>query len=239
MVLKYSRILLKISGEGLMGDKNFGHDFNFIDSLASSIKSVRDQGVALSLVVGGGNIYRGSQSCATGASKATHDYMGMLATVINALAIQNALQSISVDCRVMSAIPMNTVCEPYIRLKAANHLDKGRVVIFAAGTANPFFTTDTAAVLRAIEMNCDALFKATQVDGVYSSDPTLDPNAVRFDKLNYMDLLSKDLKIMDAASISLARENSLPILVFSLKNNSSILSAVKGKGMYTLISDEN
>ena len=234
----YSRVLLKVSGEGLMGDKPFGHDFAIIDTIARSVKQVLDIGVSICLVVGGGNIYRGrqGQDNLPGSSRASHDYMGMLATVINALAIQNSLESLSIDCRVMSAIPMDTVCEPYIRRKASNHLKKGRVVIFAAGTGNPFFTTDTAAVLRAIEMDCDVLFKATQVDGVYSSDPKKDSSAIRYDRLSYMDLLSKNLKIMDSASISLAKDNSMPILVFKLDSSASILSATQNMGTYTVIS---
>ena len=232
---QYSRVLLKISGEGIMGrQKNFGHDFDEIARIASDIKDVHDCGVQVCLVVGGGNIFRGSDR-AVGMDKATSDYMGMLATIINALALQNAIENANVPSRVLSAIPMSTVCEPYIRRKAVRHLEKGRVVVFAAGTGNPFFTTDTAAVLRAIEMNCDIILKATQVDGVYSSDPNSNPDAIRYDRLSYMEILSHDLKVMDSAAISLARDNKIPIIVFNLHHRNEFSSIISGKGKYTMI----
>jgi uridylate kinase len=214
----YKKVLLKISGESLMGDKTFGHDIDFIKNIASQIKEIVQSGVQLSIVVGGGNIYRGEQAAAFGMERATADYIGMLGTVINALAIQNILEEIGVVTRVLSAIPMNAVCEPYIRKKAKHHLEKGMVVIFAAGSGNPFFTTDTAAVLRAIEMNCEVVLKATQVDGVYSEDPHKNPLAERFSSITYQKVLNENLKVMDMAAIALARENHLPIIVFSIKN---------------------
>ena len=230
---KYKRVLLKISGESLMGSKNFGHDIDFIKDIARQVKAIVATGVQLSIVVGGGNIYRGEQAAAFGMERATADYIGMLGTVINAIAIQSMLEEIGVVTRVLSAIPMNAVCEPYIRRKAKHHLAKGIVVIFAAGSGNPFFTTDTAAVLRAIEMNCEVVLKATQVDGVYSEDPNKNVQAERFSEITYQKVLSDNLKVMDMAAIALARENSLPIIVFSIKTKDSILSAVAGKGNFT------
>ncbi|MBQ4875444.1 MAG: UMP kinase [Rickettsiaceae bacterium H1] len=234
---KYSRILLKVSGEGMMGQKKFGHDFDQMTKIAYDIKEVHELGIQICLVVGGGNIFRGVDR-AVDMDKATSDYMGMLATVINALALQNAIENIGLQCRVLSAINMSTVSEPYIRRKAVRHLEKGRVVIFAAGTGNPFFTTDTAAVLRAIEMNCDAILKGTQVDGVYSADPNSSSDAVRYDSLSYMDVLSQNLKVMDSAAISLARDNKMPIIVFNLHHRKGLSSIVTGKGKYTMIMSE-
>jgi uridylate kinase len=231
----YKRILLKISGEALMGDKKFGHDIDFIKSVAAEIKHIVSSGVHLSVVVGGGNIYRGEQAASFGMERVTADNIGMLGTVINALAIQSILEDIGVHTRVLSAIPMSTVCEPYIRRKAQRHLEKGRVVICAAGSGNPFFTTDTAAVLRAIELNAEIVLKASNVDGVYCDDPKKNPAATRFSNITYQKVLQENLKVMDMAAIALARENNLPIIVFSIKNKGSLLNVLDGKGNFTKI----
>ncbi|HEY4134185.1 MAG TPA: UMP kinase [Alphaproteobacteria bacterium] len=236
---RYRRVLLKLSGEALMGDGEFGLDHGTVKRLAEEIKSVQSQGTEICLVVGGGNIFRGVMGVTVGLERASSDYMGMLATVINSLALQSTLEAMGVATRVCSAIPMATVCEPYIRRRAIRHMEKGRVVICAAGTGNPFFTTDTAAALRAAEMGCDALLKGTQVDGVYSADPHKVKDAQRYDRLSYMDVLSKDLKVMDAAAISLARENKIPILVFSLHNPGALADVVSGRGKFTIISEES
>ena len=236
--LKYRRVLLKVSGEALMGDRDYGLDPVMVQRIADEIQSVHDLGVELCLVIGGGNIFRGLSGAAIGMERASADYMGMLATVINALALQNALEGIAVHTRVLSAIPMAAICEPYIRRRAVRHLEKGRVVIFAAGTGNPFFTTDTAAALRASEMGCHALLKATKVDGVYSADPRRDPKAQRYEKLGYLEVLSRDLKVMDASAISLARENRIPILVFSIQEPGGFAAVIKGTGRYTAVTDE-
>jgi len=233
---RYGRILLKLSGEALMGEQEFGLDTETVDRIASEIKSVTELGVEVCIVVGGGNIFRGVSGASAGMDRASADYMGMLATVMNALAMQSALEEIGAQTRVLSAIPMQSVSEPYIRRRAVRHMEKRRIVIFAAGTGNPFFTTDTAAALRASEMACDALLKATKVDGVYSADPETDPDAKRFDTLGYLDVLSKDLKVMDAAAVSLARENNIPILVFSIQNAGAFVDVAKGGGTYTIIS---
>jgi uridylate kinase len=235
--LRYKRVLLKISGEALMGGREFGLDPDIVIRIAGEVKAAVGLGAELCLVIGGGNIFRGVAGAAQGMQRASADYMGMLATVINALAMQNALEHVGVQTRVQSAIPMSTVCEPYIRRRAQRHLEKGRVVIFAAGTGNPFFTTDTAAALRASEMGCQVLMKGTKVDGVYSADPMKDPKADRFDKLTHHEVLSRDLKVMDAAAISLARENRIPILVFSIHKPGSFAEVLTGKGKFTLISD--
>lgn len=234
---KYKRILLKVSGEALMGEQHYGHDAPTIERICRDIKEVHDKGVQVCLVVGGGNIYRGMSAAEGGMERASADYMGMLATVINALAVQNCLDGMGVQSRVLSAIPMMTVCEPYIRRRAVRHMEKGRIVIFAAGTGNPFFTTDTAAALRAVEMGCDALLKGTQVDGVYSADPKKDKNATRYENLTYKDVLTNDLNVMDAAAISLARENKIPILVFSLHTKGAFAKSVEGKGRFTIIQE--
>ncbi|WP_264686257.1 UMP kinase [Wolbachia endosymbiont (group B) of Eupeodes latifasciatus] len=234
--VKYPRVLFKISGEALMGSKLFGHDMEVIDKLSKDIVEVCNLGVQVCIVVGGGNIFRGASASLSGCERASSDYIGMLGTVINALILQNFLEKSSIVSRVLSAIPMTTVCEPYIRRKAIHHLEKGRVVIFAAGTGNPFFTTDTAAALRAVEMNCDVILKGTQVSGVYSADPKKNENAVMYDRLSYTDLLTRDLKVMDASAISLARENSIPIVVFSLKRE-KMVDIIKGQGTYTIVSD--
>lgn len=233
---QYKRVLLKLSGEALMGDQSFGLKPEVVDKIAQDIKCAVNLGTELCIVIGAGNIFRGVSGAAQGMDRATADYMGMLGTVINCLALQNALEQIDVDTRVMSAIPMSTVCEPYVRRRAVRHMEKGRVVIFAAGTGNPYFTTDTASALRASEMHCDVLFKATKVDGVYSADPVKDPSAERFDKITYMDVLSKDLKVMDASAISLAREKDIPIIVFSLEKQNSICETLCGEGTYTTVS---
>ena len=233
----YRRVLLKVSGEALMGDAGYGLDMPTVDAVAEDIAALVRQGVQLCLVIGGGNIFRGLSAAARGMERASADYMGMLATVMNALAVQNALEKIGVDTRVQSAIPMDTICEPYIRRRAQRHLQKGRVVIFAAGTGNPFFTTDTAAALRAAEMGCDALFKGTSVDGVYTADPKKDPDARRYDRLTYMDVLTQDLKVMDASAISLMRDNAIPIVVFSIRQRGAVLDVLRGAGVHTVICD--
>ena len=232
----FRRVLLKISGEALMGDGQYGIDVGTVDRIATEISQARQSGVEICLVIGGGNIFRGLSGAAGGMDRSSADYMGMLATVMNALAMQNALERQDIQTRVLSAIPMTTVCEPYIRRRAIRHMEKGRVVIFAAGTGNPFFTTDTAAALRAAEMNCDALMKGTNVDGVYSADPRIDSSATRFDTLSYMDVLSKDLKVMDASAVSLSRENNIPIVVFSIQSNGAFLKVLEDNGNCTIIS---
>lgn len=234
---RYKRVLLKLSGEALMGGRDYGLDPETVDRVAEEIKSVVEMGVQVCAVIGGGNIFRGVSGAASGIDRATGDYMGMLATVINALAMQNALEKAGVQTRVLSAIPMSSICEPYIRRRAMRHMEKGRVVLFAAGTGNPFFTTDSAAALRASEMQCNALLKATKVDGVYSADPTKDKNATRFDKLTYLDVLSKDLQVMDTSAISLARQSKIPILVFSIFTHGGFAEVMQGKGKFTIITD--
>ena len=234
---KYRRVLLKLSGEALMGDQSYGLDPKIIGRIAQEVKSVSQLGVQIAIVIGGGNIFRGLKGAAQGMERATADYMGMLATVINSLAVQSALERHGVVTRVLSAIGMQAVCEPYIRRRAIRHMEKGRVVIFAAGTGNPFFTTDTAAALRASEMECNALLKPTKVDGVYSADPHKDRGATRYDRLSYLDVLSRDLQVMDAAAISLARENGIPILVFSIQNDGGFADVVKGQGRFTIITE--
>ncbi len=233
--LKYKRLLLKLSGEALLGKAAYGIDMSVADRLAADIAEATRAGAEIAVVVGGGNIFRGLSVAAKGMDRATADYMGMLATVMNALAFQNALENQKTPARVMSAIPMPTVCESYVRPKALHHMRKGRVVVFAAGTGNPFFTTDTAATLRAIEMNCDAVAKATQVDGVYSADPKKDASARRYDRLTYAEVLAKDLKVMDGAAIALARDNGLPVLVFSIEEPGNLLKALRGEARATVI----
>ncbi len=233
----YRRVLLKISGEALMGRLEYGLDPAMVDRIAAEVKSVHALGGQVCVVIGGGNIFRGLSGTATGMERATADYMGMLATVINSLAMQSALERVDVPTRVLSAIPIAAVCEPYIRRRAIRHMEKGRVVIFAAGTGNPFFTTDTAAALRASEMGCDALLKATKVDGVYTADPVKDKAAKRYEQLSYMDVLSQDLKVMDTAAIAVARENRIPILVFSIFEAGAFAEVVSGRGRYTIIEE--
>jgi uridylate kinase len=238
MSIPYRRVLLKMSGEALMGDTGFGIDWDIVHRVAGEVATVRRQGVQVCLVVGGGNIFRGGPAAGQGMERASADYMGMLATVMNALALQHALDQIEVPTRVLSAIPMASVCEPYVRRRAVRHLEKGRVVIFAAGTGNPYFTTDTAAALRAAEMGCDALLKGTQVDGVYSADPKTDPSAVRYEQLSYLEVLARDLRVMDASAITLARDNHIPILVFSIHDKGSFADVLAGTGKCTLIGAE-
>ncbi|RED53300.1 UMP kinase [Aestuariispira insulae] len=235
--LKYKRVLLKISGEALMGSRDFGLDPETVSRVAQEVASVREMGVEVCLVIGGGNIFRGVSGAAQGMERTTADYMGMLATIMNALAMQSALEDIGVYTRVLSAIPMQSVCEPYIRRRAVRHMEKGRVVIFAAGTGNPFFTTDTAAALRASEMDCDAMLKATKVDGVYDSDPVKNPDAKRFDQLTYKHVLTEDLRVMDASAITLSRENNIPILVFSIHEQGAFAQVMKGEGKFTIVTD--
>ena len=235
---KYKRVLLKISGESLMGDQGYGIHTAMVSRVASEIADVVSQNMQVCLVIGGGNIFRGMSAAAAGMERSTGDYMGMLATVMNALAMQNALEQLKVATRVQSALPISAVCEPYIRRRAMRHMEKGRVVIFAAGTGNPYFTTDTAAALSASEMNCDVLMKGTRVDGVYSADPEQEADAVRYDRLKYLDVLSKDLKVMDATAISLARENNIPILVFSVTQTGGFDKALRHQGAFTLVTDK-
>ena len=232
---KYKRVLLKISGEALMGARESGFDFRVLERIAADIVKVHRLGVQVCLVIGAGNVFRGLEGTASGVERTTGDYMGMLATVINALALQNVIETKGVQTRVQSAIPMTTVCEPYIRRRAIRHMEKGRIVIFAAGTGNPFFTTDTAAALRAAEMGCKALFKGTQVDGVYSADPKKVKNAKRFDRLTYQEVLTRDLKVMDASAIALARENKVPIVVFSIHKPGAFVEVVNGRGRFTVV----
>src|SRR5215467_11833462 len=225
---RYRRVLLKVSGEALMGSQSYGIDVDTVDRIANDVNEAVNAGTQLCLVIGGGNIFRGLSGAAKGIDRATADYMGMLATVMNALAMQAALERTGTASRVQSAIPMSSVCEPYIRRRAIRHMEKGRVVIFAAGTGNPFFTTDTAAALRAAEMNCDAMLKGTQVDGVYSADPKKEPGAVRYDSLSDHEVLSRDLQVMDASAISLSRQNRIPIIVFSIHDRGSLAAVLKG-----------
>jgi uridylate kinase len=232
---RYKKILLKVSGEVLMGDQGFGIDNATLERTAQDIAEVVSTGVQLCLVIGGGNIFRGVSLAGGGMERASADYMGMLATVMNALAMQGALEKIGIYTRVQSAIPMEAVCEPYIRRRALRHLEKGRVVIFAAGIGNPFFTTDTTGALRAAEMGCDVLFKGTSVDGVYTADPKKDPTAQRYESLSYQEVLAKDLRVMDASAISLMRDNQIPIVVFSIRERGNFLKVLRGEGVHTTI----
>ena len=234
----YKRVLLKVSGEVLMGAQPYGIDPETVDAVAADVAAIQSAGVELCLVIGGGNIFRGVSGAAKGMERGAADYMGMLATVMNALAMQNALERIGVETRVQSAIHMAAVCEPYIRRRAMRHLEKGRVVIFAAGTGNPYFTTDTAAALRAAEMGCDALLKGTSVDGVYTADPKKDKAARRYERLTYHDVLAQDLKVMDASAVSLMRENGIPIIVFSIKQSGAALEVINGAGVFTVIANQ-
>lgn len=234
--IKHKRVLLKMSGEVLMGEKEFGLDSKTLNRVARDIKDVIDMGVEVCVSVGAGNIFRGVSGAAEGMDRTQADYMGMLGIVINALALQSALEQLKVETRVMSAIPMSAICEPYIRRKAMRHMEKGRVVIFAAGTGNPYFTSDTTAALRASEMNCNAILKGTKVDGVYTADPNKDPSAKRFEEITYMDVLTKDLRVMDATAISLARENNIPILIFNVREEGNFSRVMKGEGTFTTVS---
>jgi uridylate kinase len=232
---RFQRILLKLSGEALMGPGQFGIDPDTVAGIARQIAEAKAGGQQLCLVVGGGNIFRGLAAAAKGFERSSADYMGMLATVMNALAVQNALEQIGVDTRVQSAIPMATVCEPYIRRRAVRHMEKGRIVIFAAGTGNPFFTTDTAAALRAAEMGCDALFKGTSVDGVYDADPKQVPSASRYDRLSFNRVLADDLKVMDASAVALCRDNAIPIVVFNIREPGNLARVLGGDGVATIV----
>jgi uridylate kinase len=234
----YGRILLKLSGEALMGQQDFGLEADMLHRISEDIQSVHAQGIEIGLVIGGGNIFRGVSGASQGIERASADFMGMLATVINAIALQNVLEGLGTPTRVLSAIPMRTVCEPYIRRRAISHMEKGRIVICAAGTGNPYFTTDTAAALRAAELECDALLKATQVDGVYSSDPLTDTDAERYECLSFRDVLAEDLKVMDASAVSLARENNIPILVFSVHNSGALNDVLHHRGRFTVINEQ-
>ncbi len=236
---KYRRVLLKISGEALMGASDYGLDPDAVARIAADVRQVHDMGIEVCLVIGGGNIFRGLSAAATGMERATADYMGMLGTVINSLALQGALEKLDVMTRVQSAIPMATVAEPYIRRRAIRHMEKGRVVIFGAGTGNPFFTTDTAAALRASEMGCDVLLKGTKVDGVYDADPVKVKDAKRYERLSFHEVLTKDLAVMDHAAISLARENNIPILVFSIYDPGAFAEILRGAGRYTTVGNED
>src|ERR1700733_3574758 len=234
----FRRILLKVSGEVLMGDSAFGIDMATLDAVAGDIAAVVATGIELCLVIGGGNIFRGVSVAGRGMERASADYMGMLATVMNALALQSALEKAGVHTRVQSAIPMDAVCEPYIRRRAIRHLEKGRVVIFAAGLGAPFFTTDPPAALRAAEMGCDALFKGTSVDGVYTADPKKEPGAQRYDTLSYLEVLAQDLRVMDASAIALMRDNGIPIVVFSIRERGNLMRVLHGEGVFTTIASD-
>lgn len=235
---RYHRVMLKISGEALMGEREFGLDPDTVTRVAGEIKSVIDLGVEVCLVIGGGNIYRGATGAELGMDRVTGDYMGMLATVINALAMQAALEKLKVDTRVQSALKMEQVCEPYIRRRADRHMQKGRVVIFAAGLGSPFFTTDTGATLRATEMDCELLLKATKVDGVYDSDPKKNKDAKRYDKLTFTEAITRNLQVMDATAFTLARDNNMPIAIFSIDTPGAFAEVVQGQGRFTLITEE-
>ncbi len=235
---RFNRILLKLSGEVLMGPGQFGIDPDTVARVAGEIAAAKEAGHELCLVVGGGNIFRGLAAAAKGFDRTSADYMGMLATVMNALAVQNALEQIGVDTRVQSAIPMASVCEPYIRRRAVRHMEKGRIVIFAAGTGNPFFTTDSAAALRAAEMGCDALFKGTSVDGVYDADPKKVATAKRYEMVSFNRVLSDDLKVMDASAIALCRDNNIPIVVFNIREQGNLARVLAGEGVATIVSNQ-
>ncbi len=234
----YKRILLKLSGEVLMGRQQFGIDPEFVAELALEVKAAKDSGLEICLVIGGGNIFRGISGAAVGMNRASADYMGMLATVMNALAMQNALEQIGVKTRVQSAVQMDQVCEPVILRRAQRHLEKNRVVIFAAGVGAPFFTTDSGAALRAAEMDCDALLKGTSVDGVYDSDPKKNPNAKRYDTVDYNTVLAEDLKVMDASAVALCRDNNIPIVVFSIREKGNLAKVLAGGGIKTIVQKE-
>jgi len=235
---QFKRILLKLSGEVLMGNQQFGIDTEFVARIAEEVKAARDTGLELCLVIGGGNIFRGMAGAAKGMDRAQADYMGMLATIMNALAMQNALEQIGVETRVQSAIQMDEVCEPVIRRRAERHLEKGRVVIFAAGVGSPYFTTDSGAALRAAEMRCDALFKGTSVDGVYDADPKTNPQAKRYQTVDYDTVLADNLKVMDASAVALCRDNTIPIVVFSIREQGNLARVLAGKGTQTIVQKE-
>lgn len=236
MLPKYNRVLLKLSGESLMGDRSYGLDPKMLEQYALDIKAVTDLGVQVAIVIGGGNIYRGMNEAETGIERAQGDYMGMLATVINGMALQASLEKVGVKTRLQSAIKMEQIAEPYIRRRAMRHLEKGRVVIFGAGTGNPYFTTDTAGSLRAIEISADVILKGTRVDGIYTADPEKDKNAMRYDKLTFTEVISKELKVMDMTAFTLCQENNLPIIVFDMNTPGNLLDVVSGKKVGTLVS---
>ena len=232
------RVLLKLSGEVLMGERQFGIDPAFVAELAKEVKAAKDAGLEICLVIGGGNIFRGMAGAAAGMDRAQADYMGMLATVMNALAMQNALEQTGVETRVQSAIQMDQVCEPVIRRRAERHLEKGRVVIFAAGVGSPYFTTDSGAALRAAEMRCDALLKGTSVDGVYDADPKKDENAKRYETVSYNTVLAKNLRVMDASAVALCRDNKIPIVVFSIREQGNLARVLAGEGVQTIVTEK-
>ena len=232
---KLKRVLLKISGESLMGVGSYGIDVSTVDRVAKEISQVCKLGIEICLVIGAGNIFRGLSGAAAGMDRASADYMGMLATVMNSLAMQNSLERLGFQTRIQSAISMTEVCETYTRRRAIRHMEKNRIVIFAAGTGNPYFTTDTAAALRASEMDCDAIFKGTKVDGIYDKDPIEYNEAIKFDKITYSEVLSKNLRVLDSSAVSLARDNNIPIIVFSIKENNGFLNILKGKGSYSVV----
>lgn len=231
----YKRVLLKLSGEALMGDQSYGLDLPTVERICTEVKEAHEMGVEQAIVIGGGNIFRGLNGEAQGIERTTSDHMGMLATIMNALALQSKLEQMGIETRVMSAVPMQTICEPYIRRRAAHHMEKGRIIICAAGTGNPYFTTDSAAALRASELNCQVLMKATKVDGVYDSDPNKNKNALFYPELTYQHVLTENLRVMDASAIALARESQIPIMVFSILNPHGIGEALEGKGRFTII----
>ncbi|MBP56850.1 MAG: UMP kinase [Rhodobiaceae bacterium] len=232
---KLKRVLLKISGESLMGVGSYGIDVSTVDRVAKEISQVCKLGIEICLVIGAGNIFRGLSGAAAGMDRASADYMGMLATVMNSLAMQNSLERLGFQTRIQSAISMTEVCETYTRRRAIRHMEKNRIVIFAAGTGNPYFTTDTASALRASEMDCDAIFKGTKVDGIYDKDPIEYNEAIKFDKITYGDVLSKNLRVLDSSAVSLARDNNIPIIVFSIKEDNGFLNILKGKGSYSVV----
>ncbi len=233
--MKYKRILLKLSGEALMGEKNYGIDINRVAQYAQDIKNVHDEGVEIAIVIGGGNIYRGLSAEKSGMDRVQADYMGMLATVINSMALQDALEKVNLKTRLLTAIKMEQICEPFIRRRAVRHLEKGRIVIFGAGTGNPYFTTDTAASLRAIEINADVVLKGTRVDGIYTADPLKDSTATRFDELSFQEIFDKGLSVMDMTAFTLCQENNLPIIVFDMNKEGNFLKLAKGESVGTLV----
>ena len=235
---KYKRVLLKISGESLMGVGAYGIDVSTVDRVAKEISQVCGLGVEVCLVIGAGNIFRGLSGAAAGMDRASADYMGMLATIMNSIAMQNSLERLNVQTRVQSAISMTEVCETYTRRRAIRHMEKGRIVIFAAGTGNPYFTTDTAAALRASEMDCDAIFKGTMVDGIYDKDPKKSNDAKKFKSISFDEVLAKNLKVLDSSAVSLARDNNIPIIVFSIQENDSFLNVIKGKGSFSIVEED-
>ena len=234
---KYKRVLLKISGESLMGVGAYGIDVSTVDRVAKEIAQACSLGVEVCLVIGAGNIFRGLSGAAAGMDRASADYMGMLATVMNSIAMQNSLERLNIQTRVQSAIPMTEVCETYTRRRAIRHMEKGRIVIFAAGTGNPYFTTDTAAALRASEMDCDAIFKGTMVDGIYDKDPKKNNDAKKFESISFDEVLANNLKVLDSSAVSLARDNNIPIIVFSIQENDSFLNTIKGKGSFSIVEE--